>query len=159
MDFNIVDIEEFSGEMAKIYSIILEDDEETLLDKFFEENRGYEKELRNIAAKLDTMGHYTGCRIHFFKDKEGAPGDGMAVLKSGRLRLYCLRFDNTCIFVGSGGYKPPGVAAYQDDFLLNSKAQQMRRIAASINKAIKEKDLIINDDGTIKTTDFLDLKI
>lgn len=67
MDFNIVDIEEFSGEIAKIYSIMLEDDEETLLDKFFEENRGYEKELRNIAAKLDTMGHYTGCRYIFSK--------------------------------------------------------------------------------------------
>ena len=65
MDFNIVDIEEFSGEMAKIYSLILEEDEETLLDNLFEANRGYEKELRNIAAKLDTLGHYTGCLTHF----------------------------------------------------------------------------------------------
>lgn len=75
------------------------------------------------------------------------------------LRLYCLRFDNTCIFVGSGGYKPPGIAAYQDDPLLNSKAQQMKAIAACINKAIKEKELIILNDGSLKILDFINLEI
>ena len=46
MNFDIVDIEEFSGRMAKIYSIMLDGDEDTLLDQFFEENQQYEEELK-----------------------------------------------------------------------------------------------------------------
>lgn len=34
MNFEIVDIEEFSGSMAKIYSIMLDGDDLTLLDHF-----------------------------------------------------------------------------------------------------------------------------
>ena len=43
--------------------------------------------------------------------------------------------------------------------LLNSKAQQMRKIAACINKAIIEKDLKVGEDGIITTTEFIDLDI
>lgn len=157
MKFDIADIEEFSGSMAKIYSIMLDGDDETLLDDFFEENKQYEEELKEIAAKLKTMGNSTGCRIQYFKENEGAPGDGVVALSYKRIRLYCLRFDSTCIFIGSGGYKPPNISAYQEDASLNSKAQQMKKIAASINKAIIEKDLIINDDGSIQESGFINL--
>ena len=43
--------------------------------------------------------------------------------------------------------------------LLNSKAQQMRKLATCINKAIIEKDLKFGEDGTITTTEFIDLNI
>ena len=43
--------------------------------------------------------------------------------------------------------------------LLNSKAQQMRKLATCINKAIIEKDLKVGEDGTITTTEFIDLDI
>lgn len=61
--------------------------------------------------------------------------------------------------LGDGGYKPPEISAYQEDELLNSKAQQMRKLAACINKAIVNKDLMVGDDGTITTTDFIELDI
>ncbi|MEA4868678.1 hypothetical protein SDC9_59342 [bioreactor metagenome] len=159
MNFDIVEIEEFSGRMAKIYSIMLDGDEMTLLDHFFDENEQFEEDLSIIAAKLKIMGQDKGCWIQFFKENEGAPGDGVVALWNNRLRLYCLRFDNTCIFVGSGGYKPPDIAAYQDDYLLNYKAQQMKAIAACINNAIKEKDMIILNDGSFITSDFINLEI
>ncbi|HQP79563.1 MAG TPA: hypothetical protein PL115_06850 [Bacteroidales bacterium] len=41
MNFEIVEIEEFSGDKAKIYSIMLEGDDATLLDQFFEENQTF----------------------------------------------------------------------------------------------------------------------
>lgn len=159
MNFEIVEIEEFSGDKAKIYSIMLEGDDDTLLDKFFDENQQYEEELEEIAARLLAMRSSTGCRIQFFKEHEGAPGDGVVALWYKRMRLYCLRFDNTCIFIGSGGYKPPDISAYQENPLLNAKAQQMRAIAASINKAIIGKDLKVLEDGTLEKSDFLNLEI
>ena len=75
------------------------------------------------------------------------------------MRLYCLRIGSACIILGDGGYKPPEISAYQEDEVLNSKAQQMRKIAACINKAIMNKDLIIEEDGKITTTDFIELEI
>lgn len=65
------------------------------------------------------------------------------------MRLYCLYFDNTAVFLGSGGFKPPEIRAYQEDEKLNAKAQQMRRIAKAINEAIKNKDIIVEDDGSL----------
>ena len=51
--------------------------------------------------------------------------------------------------MGSGGFKPPEIRAYQEDEKLNAKAQQMRRIAKAINEAIKNKDIIVEDDGSL----------
>ena len=160
MKFDIIDIEEFSGPKARIYSIMYEDDELTLMDHFFDENmEEHEAELEEMAAKLKVMGMETGCRAQFFKSNEGAPADGMAALSYNRMRLYCLRFDSTCIFIGSGGYKPPGIRSYQENPSLNSKAEEMKKIAACINKAIKERDLKVLDDGTLELSDYIELEI
>lgn len=162
MEFDIVKIEEFSGRKAQIYSIMYKDDKDelTLMDHFFNDNIAeHRAELEEMASKLYVMGNDTGCRAQFFKLNEGAAGDGVAALSYERMRLYCLRYDNTCIFIGSGGYKPPNIRAYQEDFYLNSKAQEMKKIAACINRAIKEKDLKIRDDGTLDISEFIELEI
>ena len=159
MKFEIVNIDEFSGGMAQIYSVMFEDDDMTLMDHFFEDNAQYAEDLAEMAKKLESMGNDTGCRIQFFKENEGAPGDGVVAFWHNRMRLYCLRIDSACIILGDGGYKPPEISAYQEDELLNSKAQQMRKLSACINKAIIEKDLKVGEDGTITTTDFIDLDI
>ena len=39
------------------------------------------------------------------------------------------------------------------------KAQQMKKIAACINKAIIEKDLKVKDDGTLEISEFIELEI
>lgn len=159
MKFDIVNIEEFSGGMAQIYSIMFEDDDMTLVDHFFEDNAQHSEELKAMATELASMGRDTGCRIQFFKEFEGAPGDGVVAFWYDRMRLYCWRMDNTCIILGDGGYKPPDITAYQEDEYLNSKAQQMRKLAACINKAIIDRDLKVEEDGTITTTDFIELEI
>lgn len=159
MRFEIVRIEEFSGTMAQIYSVMFENDDMTLMDHFFEDNSQFEEELKEMALKLESMGRSTGCRIQFFKENEGAPGDGVVAFWYNRMRLYCLRIGSACIIIGDGGYKPPEISAYQEDETLNSKAQQMRKLAACINRAIAEKDLKVSYDGTIETTDFIELEI
>jgi len=157
MKFDIEEIEDFSGEKAHIYSIRIEGATENLLENFFNENRQYEAELRQIVNKLVTMGHLTGCRRDFFKHNEGRPGDGVAVLKipKGRLRLYCLYFDRTAVFFGSGGYKPARVRAYQEVPELNAKVEQMKKIAVVINQRIVNREYIIDDDGNLIINDEL----
>ena len=70
-----------------------------------------------------------------------------------------MRYDNTCIFIGSGGYKPPEIRAYQEDPVLNAKVSQIKDIAAVINSAIIDKDLKIKDDGSIELSEFINLEI
>ena len=108
---------------------------------------------------LKNLGRSIGCRIQFFRENEGAPGDGVVAFWYNRMRLYCLRIGSACIIIGDGGYKPPEISAYQEDETLNAKAQQMRKLAACINRAIAEKDLKVSHDGTIETTDFIELEI
>ena len=150
MNFDIEEIKELSGNAASIYSVTLEGEETTLLEQFFDENAEYEEELKDILNKLYVMGQETGCRWDNFTHNEGSPGDGVSVLKSGRLRLYCLYVDSTIVCFGSGGYKSPKIRAYQEDAELNSKVEQMKAIAKRINKAIVDKDIEIKE-GKLKT--------
>lgn len=151
MNFDIKELVELSGEKAHIYSVILEGEDKTLLEEFFDSNSLYEDELKDILYKIISMGKDTGCHRWFFKMNEGKPGDGVArlLIPNGRLRLYCLYFDNTAVFFGSGGYKPKEIRAYQEDEALNSKATQMIEIAKRINKAIIDRDIIIGEDGSL----------
>lgn len=149
MNFEITELSDFSGEMAHIYSVTLKGQEQTLLEQFFDDNAEYKEELTVIVEKLLVMGNDTGCRYEFFKHHEGALADGVAALRVGQIRLYCLYFDRTAVFFGSGGYKSPEIKAYQEDPELNAKAVQMREIAARINKAIIDKDIVIEQDGSI----------
>jgi len=145
MNFDIEELKDLSGDAASIYSVTIKGEETTLLEQFFDENAEYETELNEIARKLYIMGKQVGCRWDYFKHHEGSPGDGVAVLKSGRLRLYCLYVDSTIVCFGSGGYKPPEIRAYQENTVLNEKVEQMKAIAKRINKAIVEKDIEIKN--------------
>ena len=120
-----------------------------MLEQFFEDNAEYAEELNTIIQKLMVMGNETGCRYEFFKHNEGALADGVAAMRVGQIRLYCLYFDRTAVFLGSGGYKSPEIKAYQEDPSLNEKAMQMREIAARINKAIIDRDIVIEEDGSL----------
>jgi len=157
VNFEIEEIKELSGDAAGIYSVTMEGEETTLLEQFFDENAEYESEVQEILNKLYTMGQTTGCRWDYFKHNEGKPGDGVAVLKAGRLRLYCLYVDSTIVCFGSGGYKSPEIRAYQEDAALNEKVEQMKTIAKRINQAIIDKDVeIINGRLEINYWDYED---
>ncbi len=152
MKFDIREVKELSGAKARVYSVILDGEDETLLEQFFDENIKYEKDLNKVLYRINVMAHDTGCRKSFFKEGEGAWADGMVAMQgTGHLRLYGIYFHDAVILFGSGGHKPPGVAAYEDYPPLNAKAQQMKTIAKEINRMIKEKELKIHEDGTLDT--------
>lgn len=151
LSFEIKELEYLTGEKAHVYSVALEGDDKTLLEHFFDENSEFRSDLKKIVNKLFVMAHDTGCRKCFFKEGEGSLGDGMVALQdTGRLRLYGVYFHDAVILLGSGGYKPLGVKAYEDYPPLNEKAQLMKGIAKAINEMIKRKELMINEDGTLE---------
>jgi hypothetical protein len=152
MGFEITEIEELSGNKARIYSVIIDGEEGTLLEQFFEENKDYRKELSTMLYKIKTMSEKTGCIREFFKEGEGVLADGVMALKVGKLRLYGLYFNKTVVLFGSGGVK--NVRAYQEDPYLNAKAEQMKYIASKINAGIRDRSIKIGEDGTIDCKDF-----
>ncbi len=155
MNFEIVEVEEFTGGRAHIYTVQIEGDEDTLLEQFYDENSEHEEELSDITDRLKIMARKTGCPRHFFTEGEGIWGDGVIAMKSGKMRLYGIYFNKAVVLFGSGGWKE--TRTYQEDEELNAKAQQVRKIAEIINKAIINKEIIIEPDGTINDENFIQL--
>lgn len=151
MLFELREIDGLTGPKARVYSVILDGDNKTLLDQFFAENKNNTKDLLKVVSKIRVMAQDTGCRRGYFKEGEGAWADGMVALRgTGCLRLYGIYFHDAVILFGSGGYKPPGVAAYEDYPPLHAKAQQMQEVAREINRMISNKELKVCDDGTLE---------
>lgn len=151
MDFEIREIKNLTGAKARVYSVILDGEKNTLLEQFFDENVKYIDDLKKVLYKINVMAQDTGCRKSYFKEGEGAWADGMIALQdTGHLRLYGIYFHDAVILLGSGGHKPPGVIAYEEYPPLNAKAQQMRAIAKEINRMIVEKELKVHEDGTLE---------
>ena len=48
MDFRITEIEALTGPKARIYSVIMEGEDKSLLEQFFDENNAYAKDLKKV---------------------------------------------------------------------------------------------------------------
>lgn len=88
MKFELVNIDEFSGEMAQIYSVIFEGDDMTLMDHFFEDNAQYKEELTEMAKKLISMGNAQAVEFSFLKKMKALLG--MGLLLSGINACVCI---------------------------------------------------------------------
>jgi len=151
VNYEIVELEKFSGNKATIYSIILEGDEITLFDHFVRETLDdFKKELKFIAGRLQIIGQTTGARDKFFKLNEGKPGDGVCALydePGSMLRLYCIRYANVAIILGGGGPKPSEIRKWQDDKKLTLEAQTMIQVSNDILQRLQSGDLEWSKDG------------
>ena len=152
MNYEIVELEEFSGSQATIYSVIMEEDEVTLFDHFVNENiTDYKQETKLIATRLQIIGQKTGAREIFFKLDEGKPGDGVCALyddPDSKLRLYCIRYGKIAIIVGGGGPKLPEVKTWQDDKKLTLEAETMIQVSKDITQRLNSGDLKWSNDGS-----------
>ena len=149
MKFEIVELLDFSGYKAGIYTVILNQEVNSVFDNFIQENKPvFPKEIDDILSKIETIGHKTGAREHLFKLNEGTLGDGICALYDNpdkKIRLYCIRYGSTTIILGGGGYK--NVRALQDAPKLKHENYLLRKISNLITKAIKEGDITWAVDG------------
>jgi predicted house-cleaning noncanonical NTP pyrophosphatase (MazG superfamily) len=145
MKFEIVELTDFSGQKASVYSIKFEDETDTLLDKFLIENNSkYPEELDSIFETIYQIANYHGARRQYFKENEGKIGDLVCALydnPNSNLRLYCIRFGTTVILLGGGGFKAKEIRALQEDPKLKSENYLIRQISELINQKMKEKDI------------------
>ncbi|MBI9036301.1 MAG: hypothetical protein JEZ03_17710 [Bacteroidales bacterium] len=115
-----------------------------------EENKdSFKSELKDILTRLNTIGKITGAREHFFKLKEGSPGDGICALydKPGsKLRLYCIRYGTSLIVLGGGGPKSKNIRALQEDKKLNRENQILKEISQLINNKTQMKEIRFSSD-------------
>lgn len=145
MRFRIVKLDNFSGEAASVYSVVLDEDKKTLFDHFISENLTLHKsELLSIIERIKSMVTKTGAREYFFKLNEGRKGDGVCAMYDDpdkRLRLYCIRYGTGILILGGGGEKPGSIRTLQESDKLKKENYLLRDISEAITKRIKEKEI------------------
>lgn len=95
-------------EAVNFYSVQLQDEELSELERFFEKfpvGSPYDEDIDTIISWLDKIGE-TGALERYFR-YEGRFGDGVCAIpiETGNLRLYCIRLSDKILIFGNGGVK------------------------------------------------------
>jgi hypothetical protein len=152
MKFEIVKLNQFNGNKCGVYSIFIDDEQDTLFDRFLKENEIlFKSEIESIYNRLRIINHKNGAVEIYFRLNEGNLGDGVCAicdLPGSKLRLYCIRYGNSIIILGGGGPKPKKIKALQEDKKLTDENYKLRYISKKISELIKEREIIFSEDGT-----------
>ncbi len=151
MNYEIVQLDEFTSKKATIYSVLLEGEEQPLLYQFIETYYDdYKNEIEDIANTLEIIGHKRGAQENLFKLHEGKLGDGVVALfdePERNLRLYAIRNGNSVLIIGGGGVKPKNIKAWQEDIILKAEAEKIIKISKEITQRIKDREIWYSEDG------------
>lgn len=152
MNFKLTKLHQFNGCKTGVYSINLENEQETLFERFLKENiNSFKSEIIDINSRILTINSRTGARDQFFKFKEGNPGDGVCALydePDSNLRLYCIKYGSTLIVLGGGGHKPKNIRTFQENEKLNDENYLLRKISKLLTERITNKEIKFSEDGT-----------
>jgi hypothetical protein len=151
VNYEIVQLEEFIGSKATIYSILPQGENETLFDIFISSHyKDYSIEIEDILHTLEMIAKKIGARENLFRPNEGKPGDGLVALFDNpgkKLRLYTIRYGSTILIVGGGGVKTKETRRWQDSPKLKAEAEMMIQISKEIFQRIKDKEIQFTTDG------------
>lgn len=157
MNFEIVELEEFSGRRATIYTILEMGESLSFFDKFLDSNQQYEEELKDILETIELIGSKQGVAEFLIKDKEGSPGDGIIALYDNpdkNLRLYAIQFGLGILILGGGGFKPKSISAWQEDELLKDEVNSLKEISRKINQRIIDREITFSENEIELEGDF-----
>ena len=161
MKFEIIELTRLSGNKATVYSLLINDEELTLFDKFIEENDdNFSDEIDSIFDTLNKIGQKFGAKREFFKENEGKLGDLVCALydtPNSNLRLYCIRLGNAVIILGSGGYKPKTIRALQEDAKLTQENCLLRQFSELLHQKILEGEIYWNGDMELNGNLIIDI--
>jgi hypothetical protein len=151
--FKIQKLERLCGKRATVYSVILEDDEQTLFERFYIENKAeYSQEVVDITRQILTMANKVGVQEQFFTRPEGKLGQDVWDLRDypkKRLRLYCIKLSGVAIILGGGGPKPKGIAAFQEVPKLKNENYLIRMVSDAVTQRIRDKEIRWNGDEIV----------
>lgn len=143
-------------EAVNIYSIMLEGEELTELEKFFDKfpvGCEYDEEMDVIVAWLDRIGE-TGALERYFRP-EGEYGDGVSAIpiESGKLRLYCLRLSDKILIFGNGDAKD--TKSWQESETLSAYVQLLMDTSRFIASRVRDGKLLLVDKEIVGDLQFV----
>lgn len=143
-------------EAVNFYSIMLEGEELTELEKFFDKfpvGCEYDEEMDVIVAWLDRIGE-TGALERYFRP-EGKYGDGVSAIpiESGKLRLYCLRLSDKILIFGNGDAKD--TKSWQESETLSAYVQLMMDTSRFIASRVRDGKLLLVDKEIVGDLQFV----
>jgi hypothetical protein len=160
MIFELVELTDLSGPKATIYSLFVNEEKQTLFDKFLSQHlENHKDEVLSILDKIDKMAWKYGAERMFFKENEGKLGDLVCALydsPDSHLRLYCMRLGKTIIILGSGGVKPKSIRALQEDPVLTQANGLIRRFSSVFAQKLKEREIYWKDEMTLEGNFIID---
>ena len=141
---------------VNFYSIHLEEEELSELERFFEkfpEGCAYDDEIVTIIAWLDKIGE-NGALERYFRP-EGKYGDGVGVIPidiGNKLRLYCLRVSDKILIFGNGGIKDAN--SWQNSETLAPYVEMLIDTSRFVASRIKDGKIILVDKDLIGNLNF-----
>lgn len=142
-----------TGKKASLYTIRLSGESETEFDKFLADSEiTSDPEFEAFLSYIHDILNKYGCQKRFFKLKESKNEDAVAALWRGKIRLYCCRYSDIIIIVGSGGIKQ--TRRYQDDPKLNQVVKLMAEVSMRMDERIHNKDIKYIENKFIGNLDF-----
>ena len=147
MGFKIVELDDFSGNKAKIYSVIEDGSENSFYDDFVVEHLTFRKELRFLSERLKQIGQKHGAADQFFDRPEGSAGEDIFALydePGAVLRLYCIRLGKIAIILGGGGVKQTD--KWQEDSKLTIEMERMKMVVKCLDERLSNGEIRWKDD-------------
>lgn len=148
MKCRLVKLEQLSGNEATVYSVLVENEQKTLFQRFVEKHiNSFRSEIKEISDRLWVMGNDEGARYDNFKHREGAYGDFCCALydkPKKKLRLYCLRYGTQIVILAGGG--PKNVRAWQEDPELKKQMEWLKEFAKELNQRIDDREITYTKD-------------
>ena len=132
-------------EICSLFTISAEGEAMSELEKFIVNNsQTYSTELNIILGAINRMLTSSGFLERYFRP-EGKMSDHVCALpiQSGKLRLYCLRMNDSILIVGNGGVKDS--KRYQDCPELNGYVVDLQQLDKALRFAIKRGDVTIEE--------------
>lgn len=130
------------GCKASLYSVLLEGEAESEFNKFLADPEvSIHPKLGELLVQIDEIINRYGCQERFFRE-ESSYLDVVAALWKGNLRLYCCRYGNLILILGSGGIKT--TRTYQEDAKLDESVELMATVSRLVDERIRTGELSIS---------------
>ena len=163
------------SQYAKVtyYTILFEENDSfdgySEFEKFIIAHSGNEEikeEFDNILTWIEAIGDRFGAQVKYFRHERKAdalpPKKGrlnkeerkLWIQQEGNLRLYCMRVNESIVFLFNGGIKTSGPLTAEDCNVVRDYFRMANKLADKITEAITDKEIILADKRIRFNLDF-----
>lgn len=137
------------GRKAKIYSIQFDGDNKHEFQKFLidPEVRKH-PDFQPLRKKLKELYDKRGLLAQFFRpedDKGFRPEISRIDYGTGKLRVYCIRWDDNLLILGGGGVKPGDIRFWQESPELANEVRKVIKVYDDLKKYLDLTGVQIED--------------